>query len=98
MVVVESCQEPLQVTRALLGPDQRAEISLNRVITQLFRMFIRRSKSLRRPIDTLVCQHRVEGSTQTAGCSHGQKRLEGLWWPVVMRVAVGERQSANTLR
>src|SRR5579864_5469130 len=61
-------------------------------------MFIRWPKSLWRAIDAFVRQHCLECSTQTARGCHRQKRLEGFRWPVVVRVAVGEREAAYALR
>ena len=47
VLIVEGCEEALQVARALLGPDQRTQICFDAVVTQPFRVFIRWSQGLR---------------------------------------------------
>src|SRR5258706_3499414 len=61
-------------------------------------MFIRWSQSLRRSVNILVRQHRIQRSTQTAGGRHHKKWLEGFGRPVVVSVAVSEREAADALR
>src|SRR5271168_911292 len=98
MLVVKSGEEALQVEGALLGSDEGTQILFDAVIGQLVGMFVRWSESLRRTIDALVGQHRFQCSPQATGGGHGEERLEGLGRPVVVGIAIGEREAANALR
>src|SRR5579862_9552844 len=98
VLVIERREEPLQIKRALLGTDERTQVLVDGLIRDTLWVFIRRPQGLRRAINRLVRQHRVERSTQTAGCRHRQERLEGFGWPIVVGVAVGKGESANALR
>src|SRR5689334_18084731 len=63
VLVIEGSEEALKIARALLGSNQRTEIGFDAVVAELFRMFICRSEGLRRPIDTFVRQHCVQGAS-----------------------------------
>src|SRR5215472_7325730 len=47
VLVVEGCEETLQVSRALFGPHEWAQVFFNTVVAQLLRVFICWSESLR---------------------------------------------------
>src|SRR6267378_4742916 len=95
MFVVKRVDKALQITGPLSGRNQRAEIPFDRVIRQFLGMLIGRTQSVGRTVDRLVRQHGVERFAQSPGFHHCYKRLEGYWWPVVVRVAIGKREGSN---
>src|SRR5262249_61052424 len=85
--VIKGCKKALEVLKPLFRLDQRTKIRLDRFIPDGFRMFIRRSQSIGGAINSLIRQHRFEGSPQTTSVSHCQKRLGCVRWPVVVGIA-----------
>ena len=65
VLVVEGGEEPLEVSCALLVPDQRPQVGFYDVIANLVRVLIGRTKRFRRAIDVLVREHRIQRFAQT---------------------------------
>src|SRR5580698_5461458 len=98
MFAVESCEETLEIAQSLLAPDKWSQISFDAVVTHVFWTLVGRPQGLRRSIDTLIRQHRLQHFTQTSRGRFRQKGFEGLGGPVVMGITVGEREAADALR
>lgn len=61
-------------------------------------MFVGRPQRRLRAIDRLVGEHRVQRIPQTAGFRHLDKRHEGLGRPIVVGIAIGQRQRTDAIR
>src|ERR1700722_8371513 len=98
MLGVESLDKALQVTGTLVRSKEGTEVVVDRFIRHVFWVLIRRTQRTWRTVHRLVREHRFERAAQTSGFHHRNKGLEGLGRPVVVRVAVRERESSNAFR
>lgn len=95
---VEGRQEAFEVPHALRWREEWLEIRIYGIVRQCAGTLVRRSERGRRAIERLVRVHLLQGARKTTCFRHGQKRLERLGWPVVVRVAVGQRETSNAGR
>jgi hypothetical protein len=91
----KAARKSLEIARALLGPHQGAQVGLDGLVRHLLRMLIGRTQRLGRAVDVLVREHGVERPAQAAGRRHGEEGLERLGRPIVVDVAIGEREAAQ---
>lgn len=95
---VEGREKALQIARALCAGQVRPQIGLDGVVAHGRRVFVGGTQRLGRTVEALVGQHRVQCAAQAATGGQREKRLEGFGRPVVVRVAIGQRQAAHALR
>src|ERR1700722_10549875 len=98
MLVVESLDKALQVTGTLVRSKEGTEVVFDRFIGHVFWVLIRRTQRTWRTVYRLIREHRFERAAQTSGFHHRNKGFERLGRPVVVRVAVRERESSNAFR
>ena len=91
---VERGEEALEVAHALRRRDERPQIGLDRLVASPARDARTRARAPRRERKNgLSPSIALERVAQPARRRHREKRLEGLRRPVVVHVAVGERQA-----
>src|SRR6516225_496100 len=95
MLVVEGVDKALQIAGALLGSNQRAEISFDRFIRELLGVLIGWTQGVGRTVYRLVGQHSFERFAQPPGFHHCHKGLECYRWPVIVRITVGKYEASN---
>src|SRR3984957_18287708 len=98
VLVVESPDKALQVTGTLVRSKEGAEVVFGRFIGHVFWVLIRRTQRTWRTVYGLVREHRFERAAPPSGFHHRNKGLECLGRPVVVRVAVRERESSKAFR
>src|ERR1700722_8816303 len=95
MFVVEGVDKTFQITGALLGSNQRAEIPFDCVIRQFLGVLVGRTQSGGSKVDCLVRKNGMGGLAPAPSFPHWYKRVEVYRWPFVVPFAIGKREASN---
>ena len=96
MLAIERGQKSLEVACAPIGSHQRTQIGLDGFVRQPLGMLVGRTQGLSGAEEILVREHGVERAAEASRRRHLEEGLERFRRPVVVRVAIREREAAHT--
>ena len=98
VLIVECADEALQIVGTLLVAQVWPQVDFDIFVPDGFGVLVGWAKRTWRAIDRFVAEHCVEGFAQPAGSNHFHERFERFRRPVVMGIAIGERQGPDAIR
>ncbi len=99
VLVIEGADKTFEIPRTLQASGMRTQIDIDILVAFDIRVFISRAERAGRAIDRFVCEHRLESvSLSLSASDHVDEWLKGLGRPVVVRVAIGEREAPHPIR
>jgi hypothetical protein len=98
VLIVECADETLQIVGTLRIAQVWPQVDFNIFVPDGFGVLVGWAKRTWRAVDRFVAEHSVEGFAQPAGSNHFHERFERFRRPVVMGIAIGERQGPDAIR